>query len=211
MIKLTKNNGAQGHVEIIMSFMLFVGALIFLFIFINPFAETDEVSIIKNVQDKIINNISLDVEKLSIITKDNDDCYNFNSDNYLGNYIEIKEVERKYTIYFGEVFKNSTSKKDCDPLNYILGIYSSEKMIVYEEIVNLVANYNSNYEGLKDSLKTTQDFSFSFKNKLNQEITELSVLKQPPVGINVEAKEFPVRVINSSADIQELILNIRAW
>ena len=213
---IKKPKSAQGHLEVILSFTLFISALIFLFIFINPFAETEKISIIENIQDKLINNMSLEIGKLSIVLADDSDeinCYNFNPDNYAGNYKEVYENNRKYTIYFGEIFDNIANNKDpsCSSEQYTLGLYSKEKIIIYERIQDLVESYNSDYEALKTRLNIANDFSFSFKNIINEEISELSVSKDVFVGADVEAKEFPVRVINSNGKIQELKLNIKAW
>lgn len=212
-MRTKKSKLAQGHIEIILSFVLFIGALAFLFIFINPFAQTSEDSVIENIQNKIINNVSLEIGKLSVVLTNPEDCYNFIPADYPGNYQEAYVSPRKYTIYFGEIFNNVTTKKNpsCTTNQYTLGIYSKEDMIVYERIIGLVSSYNSDYEELKTNLGITGDFVFSFKNLVNAEITQLSVLKNIPVGVDVEANEFPVRVINGSGDIQELRLNIRAW
>ena len=52
MIKKTK---AQSHIEVMFSLILFVGALIFIFIFINPFSEADKkVSVIDNEGNTIL-------------------------------------------------------------------------------------------------------------------------------------------------------------
>jgi len=212
MRKKEMNKNGQGHLEIILSFVLFIGALIFVFMFINPFAKTEEISVIGDIQEKIINNISLDVGKLSVIVGVENGCYNFNPDNYIGNYQEVNEGNIKYSIYFGEIFENVTQKKDSECLtDYTLGLYSKEEFIIYEKIKELATNYNSDYEGLKTSLGIANDFSFSFKNIVNEEISELSVSKETPIGVNIEAKEFPIRVINSTGDVNELILNLRAW
>ena len=64
---------------------------------------------------------------------------------------------------------------------------------------------------LKNSLGISGEFAFSFKNIISGEIAVLSVSKQIPVGVNVEAKEFPVRVINDQGVIQELIFNLMVW
>jgi len=205
------NKSAQGHLEIILSFTLFIGALIFLFLIINPFAEVREVSIINKFQEKIINEMSLEIGKLGVIVDSIDACYEFNSTDYPENYAEALEDSRKYNIYFGEIFTNTSLKKGCSPLNYSLGIYSSEKIIVYEKVEDLVTDYNTDYEGLKTSLGIANDFAFSFRNIINRDVTALNVTRQAPAGVDVEAKELPVRVIDSNANIQELILQIRAW
>ena len=212
--RLSFNRKAQGHVEMILSFVLFVGALIVLFIFINPFAKTEEVSVIEGIQERIIDEISLEIGRLSAIVENEAiDCYSLSGLSYGANYIEKQDSHnlRKYNIYFSDSFIKNAPHEGCGPLNYALGTYSSEKMISYNKTKDLVTDYNADYEALKQKLGITSEFVFSFTNLLGVVDSDLSVSKQPPAGINVEAKEFPVRVIDNNADIQELILNVRAW
>lgn len=212
---IPKSKLSQGHVEIILSFALFVGALIFLFLIINPFAEIKEVSIMGNIKKNIIDEVSLEIGKLSIITNQVGSCYNFNRGDYPGNYQEFDEGDRKYNIYFGEIFSDYAPIKEggCSANNYSLGIYSKEKIIVYSKIQDFVSIYNSDtdYENLKLSWGIVNDFSFKFKDFENKVISELSVSRNIPEGLNVNAVEFPVRVINDQGKILELILNIRGW
>jgi len=180
---------AQSHVEIMLSFVLFMGALILIFMFINPFSKADEqISVIDNVQKALINQTSMEIGKLSIITEDEAYC-------------------------FSDIFLTYAPNKEdgcSDP--YTAGVYLKENMIVWAKIENLVSNYNTDYSGLKSSLNILNDFSFSFKNIAgDEEVVLTPTSKTPPIGVNVEAKEFPVRVIDSSANIHELILNIRVW
>ena len=92
------NNRAQGHVEIILSFVIFIGFLLFIFIFMNPFAKTKETShIMDNIQKSIINEISGDVGKLSVVVNEGKNCYYFSND-YGINYAEDSEANKKYMI-----------------------------------------------------------------------------------------------------------------
>jgi len=206
---LSKSKRSQSHVEIILSFVIFVGFLLVVFIFINPFAKTKEPSyIIDNIQRAVIENISSEIGKLSVVTNGTG-CYEFVEEDYEGNYLEVDEGNGKFIIYFNVMFSNTTTKKDCSPLNYTLGVYSKQDMIVYEKIVELKASYE-NYNSLKSSLGIINDFLFKIKN-INGDEIGLSVDRRIPTGIDVEAREIPIRVINSTGGIQELILNIRAW
>ena len=205
---------AQSHVEVMVSFVIFIGFLLFIFIFLNPFARTKEPSyIMDNAQKVIINNISGDVGKLSVITNGTGGCYQIPSyltTKYNNNFKEIKEDDKKYTVYFSnEIF--SWGVISCGfTLNYTLGIYSEEKMVVYDRIADLKNAYNSDYDNLKISLGIN-DFLFSTKNLIGEEIPELSVTKNAPKGIDVESRDIPIRVINNTAQVQELILNIKVW
>ena len=210
------NKKAQSHVEIILSFVIFIGTLIFILIFINPFSNpSEEVSVVEDVQRTIITEISSEIGKLSIITEGSGGCYEFTDADYDGKYREVYDGNRKYDIYFSEGFEDYQTKKDsgCAEETYTLGVYSKEEMISWSKVVGLVGDYTSDYGSVKSNLGIVNDFSFSFKYVSGNEINELSVLniKQPPTGVNVESKEFPVRVIDDSAQIHELILNIRGW
>lgn len=215
-IKLLLNSKrSQGHIEVMISFVIFIGFLIFTFIFLNPFARTEEPNyIMDNVQNGIINNISDYVGKLSIILNASGTCYNF-PDSYGNNYKAVLEADNKYIIYFHEMFGSGTTKTlNCNGANYTLGVYSEEKMILEESLKKLKTSYETDaesYNNLKENLGITNDFLFKTRNLVGEEIAELSVNKNIPQGINVESREIPIRVINNSGYIKELILNIRMW
>ncbi len=206
-----KNNKAQSHVEMMLSFVIFIGALIFIFIFLNPFTKTGGgISVIDDIQKNIIAEISSEIGKLSVIGGDGIGNYDFPLE-YGNNFIEVQETldPKKCNLYFSDDF--SVGTKTCQFNSYTLGVYSKEKMIVWDKIISLKQDYDTGYSGLKSKLGTSKDFSFSFKNIGGGEITALSVSKNPPSGVNVESKNIPLRVIDSFGNINELILNIRVW
>ncbi len=206
---------AQGHLEVILSFALFIGAIIFIFIFINPFAKTKEsVSGIDDIRDSFIDEISSTIGRISVIGIESGAGSEYILPSEYGN--SFKEVSEpntnplKLNIYFSnEVFGSGVKNTLFD--SYELGVYSEEDMVVWEKIVNLKQDYETGYSDLKSSLGAKNDFAFSF-NKIDlEEVSELSVLKDSPIGVDVESKQFPVRVIDSLGKIHELILNIRVW
>ena len=212
---LLNSKRSQGHIEVIISFVIFIGFLLFVFIFLNPFARTKEPSyIMDNIQKAIINNITDEVGKLRIIVNQTTDCYNSSKVlNYGNKFVEVRDSKnpRLYTIYFGDFFSGTLS---CSPLgkNYTLGMYSKEKMVIYDKISDLKGSYNVDYKNLKISLGITNDFLFKTRNLIGEETPELSVTRNIPKGIDVESREIPIRVINNSnGQIQELILNIIVW
>ena len=215
MKKVAKNKKGQGHVEMMLSFVIFIGFLLFTFIFLNPFARTAEPGyIMDNVQKAIINDITDEVGKLSIILNNSGTCYNF-SDDYGANYKAVLEESRKYTIYFYPLFSDNTKDVNCNQANYTLGVYSKEKIVIYNKTIDLKRAYESDetsYENLKKSLGITNDFLFTVRDLGGTKtIPELSVNRNIPQGIDVSSVEIPIRVINSNGQIQELILNIRVW
>jgi len=209
------NKRAQGHVEMILSFLIFISAVIFIFTFLNPLSQPKEkISSMNEIKTTIIGNLSSDIGQLSIITNETEDCYNFVPSDYSNNnYFEIENAPRKYIIFFSEIFQeNYASKKDdlCSSVYYTIGSYSEDKIIVYEKVIEMKDRYLA-YDSLKKSLRIKDDFSFNFMDFDRKEIPEMSVSKDIPAGIVRDSYDLPVRVINSSANIQELILNIRVW
>jgi hypothetical protein len=206
---------AQGHIEMIVSFLLFAGVIIFLLLVLTPLAKTKEVSTIDDIQRIIIQNLSSEVGKLAVIVKNQGDCYSLASvlPNYGSKFIEINESSRVYAVYFSKDFSNGNI--GCSgPLNFSLGVYSKENILVYERISDLALNYNNNYEENKKSLGITNDFAFSFKPFGGAEIANLSVSRNLPTGVEREAKEYPVRVLKTSGNdkgVKEYILNIMSW
>jgi len=158
---------SQGHVEIILSFALFLGVILILFLFINPFSKTKEtISIIDNIKKIIINNMSSEIGKLSIIVNETGDCYDFDNSKYTGNYREIQGDNRKFDIYFSNIFNDYAPNRipgGCPLDKYRLGAYSKEKILIYEEIERFKDDYETRYENFKKELGITSDFAFDLR------------------------------------------------
>lgn len=210
--KHIKSKRSQGHIEVMLSFVIFVGFLLFVFMFLNPFAKTKSNQVIKNIQESVINEISDEIGKLSIIVNKTTDCYDNSKVLIYGDkFIEKSEVPRKYTIYYNNIFGTGGIPSCSAELgrNYSIGTYSKEKIVIYEKVQELKSNYTENYEDLKTSLGILNEFIFELK-KIDGGV-EIGVNKNIPAGIEVESVNIPIRVINSKANISEYILNIRTW
>jgi len=214
MIEIKFNKKGQGHIEMILSFVIFVGFLIFIFMFLNPFSSKTEPVPVERVQKIVVNVMSLEIGRLSAITDSTSDCYSLDAVNYGDDFVEIQNVNnpKKYDIYFNEIFGPGVISCSTVPnLNYTLGMYSKENMIIHENVEDLKTDYESGYSSLKSSLGLRNDFSFSFRVIGGNVVEELSVDKNPSAGVNVYAKEFPVKVIDSKGEIRGLIMNLRVW
>ena len=207
------NIKSQAHIEMILSFALFIGAIITLFVFINPLSKPQEKDYtIDNVQRLFIKEISSNVGKISVFLEDSSTCYNLPSE-YGNNFIEVQNNEdsKRYNIYFSKDFNYGIISCSSKPIgNYNLGVYLEENMLIYEKIIDLKTKYKSDYPSLKTLLGINNEFSWNFKDFNGNEISEISVSKNIP-AVKVEAKEFPVRIIDKKGKIYELILNIKEW
>ena len=150
---------------------------------------------------------------LSAIVDTSNDCYSLEGvSEYGNNFVEIKGVDRKYTLYFSDIFGGGTiSCASKTGTNFVLGVYYEDEIIFEENIKELKKDYDTNYEHLKESLEVDSDFAFNFKNLNGNVLSELSVTKDSPSGVEREAQEFPVKVMDSSGNLQDKILNLRVW
>ena len=213
MKKKTKNKLGQAHIEIMLSFVIFIGFLLFVLIFLNPFAKTESVDLISSIEKSILNNVSADIGKMSVIGANGTNDYTipspYNNINFVEK-IETTSPTQKCTLYFSnEIFAVGT--QTCTFSTYQLGVYSTEKIIVYGRIGTLKTNYDTDYNGLKSSLGVINDFSFNVESLDGVEIPGLNTARNIPSGIEVQARNIPIRTINNQGNVQELMLNIRVW
>ena len=128
---------SQGHLEFIISFVLFVTAIFLLFIFLNPLGKTEsKAKIQENAGILIQEEISDIIDKLNIFTKP-PNCYSFNlaiyGDNFYETYTEFPPTNnRSYEIYFSpHVINYNTSYDDeCPSDSYAIGVRSRENLII---------------------------------------------------------------------------------
>ncbi|MFA5856114.1 MAG: hypothetical protein WC867_02055 [Candidatus Pacearchaeota archaeon] len=226
---------SQGHIEMIVSFFLFIISLVVIFYLLNPAIQsstkTPDPSRISGI---IVKNLSYEYGKLVIILKDDSDYYEYTPEVYIGDqssssepirYYEKKDFpDTKYVVYFSKFFEENfriTTKYGCpavippDPeidCEYNNASYSIEKFVVYEEIKKIKEQYDSDYNKLKRELGINRDFSFSVRSPNGVDISEVSISpKRVPAGKERGSFDIPIRVINKTADIRELIINVKSW
>ena len=216
------NKRGQGHVEMIISLVLFVGFLFFVFVFLNPFTRTDRVVSIDEMQESIIDEISYIVGKLSVVVNTTGDCYLTEGfGDYGDDFIEVRDdiMRRRYTLYFGSFFDedkvNVVSCSDLNINNFSLGSFNEESMIVYEEAERIVDEYNLNYVKLRNKIGD-KDFSFNFMDLDRNQLNFLG--SSDKLGVDrdsgessVFSRDISTRMMDKDADIYEVILNIRVW
>jgi hypothetical protein len=215
---LLKSKHAQGHVEMILSTIFFLGFLMFILIYMNPFTVIKKDISIDPIRNAILNEIQSDIGILSVIVNSPDDCYDLSEINliYGDNFTEGEVFDRKFTIYYGSFFdpnivgEGSITCLSRPNRDFTFGGYIEDEIIVYEKVQNFKKSYESNYESLKNSLNIG-DFEFKFKDFDNKEIAELSVKGSIPENVNVFSRENPVRVMDKNAEIHEYIFEIKVW
>ncbi len=234
---MIKNKKAS-HVGIILSFVIFVTFVVFLFsIFGSPikFLQGKESTLDYlevELENSLLSNlttltISLDVTENCIkidnrafgvagipsIVKNKDGGIkpSINSGNDL---IFKREGDDFFKIYYAqELFSINSDEqmRNCYELDLQNDVSSFRLNFFYTEnkINSFISDYESDYTKLKDDLGLASDTEFSF-SFTNAE-GEIFQTEQKETSANIYAREIPVQYFNDLAEIKSGFINLKVW
>jgi hypothetical protein len=228
--------GVVSHVGVVLSFVIFVTFIIFLYIIIRPAVDSEnKQNLLDNIKDIIVENSSADLVSASVFIGDvPQNCVRlvgFLSKVEMGNriiainengevltneisgqdlYVRKNNDEKFLKIYGSEEFdvtENGTMPGCVS--SYTLGLVRTEKIVFEKPIIQLIDNYNSDYESLKEELNigSGNDFSlgFTYANGTSVSTQEREIIA------NVFINEFPVQYISESAAREPGSLSVGIW
>lgn len=155
---------------------------------------------------------------MSLIVKDaNNKPINFKNDseNFVINWTD--RSKRFFKLYYSNTsfneFSSLPSSLNCtspeENKNYSKGLIKKEENIFEEEIIELLNNYNTSYDLLKQELLVPQGSNFFIKF-IYDNGTTIS-LQETNVPKEVYVKEIRVLYINKDANIVSGTINIKVW
>lgn len=227
-----KNKKGASHIEVILSFVIFLGFLIFLIAVFNPFTSVRKGDNLDNVERAIRNSTETELEFMTIrLEKEEKKCFSFayqlrgdisvknESMNYIrgikkGNDIYIDDGGTFFYIYSSTDFEpNEFDTINCEIMEnkdnekkYSLGLYKNYSVISFNKINLLSQEYNSDYLSLKSTLGITGEFGFGVRDTSGNQI-----ITARRVGKNVYAKDVPIQLIYSNGNLTYGIMNIQTW
>ncbi len=236
--KRTNKKGAS-HLEIILSFIIFLGFSLFLLAIFRPttflkYTDTDlnilETSI-KSVTLTPISFITLNLNKDIEIQECFFINYELNLDNVIvknkdGEIVNAetdKENERIYIysisekffyVYFSEKLEEKEFIEDScteiDSSNYHLGLYRNYNLTSYEKLENLKQDYTNDYENLKNQLGIPTTKEFAFIVK-DTRGNDIIVARKRVEQPNVLARDITIQILYNNGTLRYGILNIQTW
>ena len=229
-----KNKKGLSHIEVILSFVIFLGFLIFILAIFNPFRlSSDNAGEIYLAEKEIVAYSSLEVKFLSLVLNyipnkcfyfnysldeviAKDEFYNFTPAYSIqqNNEIYINGTNRFYYILSSDEFEERDFSGQCTGLektNYTLGLFTKYNMTSYAKMTELANRHNSDYLSLKSELKipASDDFAFSISDSLNNLL--LNISKKPPSNAKVVARDVPIQLVYKNGTIIYAKLNIKVW
>ena len=232
------NRTAQGHVEIIISFVLFIAFLLATFAIFNLANTNYKRTSLEHEQEVILDYISSPYGKLSIYVDQVDDCYNdkkniieqqFGDINiqtkYGSSFIEAYSTQvnnpkqsRVYTLYFGDFFNPSlygvVSCASQKGKKYTLGGYIKEQVIVEQKFKDFKLDYENplKYSALATTLGI-DNFAFSVRTISGVKVDFFSVSPNKKISstLKIVSIDFPIIVMDDQGIKREYIINIQKW
>jgi len=235
---LLKCKRSQAHVEMILSFVIFVGFIVTMLIILSPVRNRQiSYTILDITEEQLLERLSINYTTLSLtLTQDTNQGTCFSVPNTLGISADrvVKDQKniiiasqdaggrivlekspnnvRFYNFYISESFNPSSgSLTGCVELNsenYTYGVLNLHDIVLYENIENFSTSYNDDYEELRKELDIQNDFAFFVYN-------ETGILFQgeiyKPRNVQVVSRNLPIRVMNKNAEVSNLIINLQAW
>ncbi len=216
---MKNKNAVSRHIEMIISFLLFVGFVMFLLFFIKPYEkatlsesvlagleynlEQQTLVELKSVFIKIENSEEEDCgfkkvkrsefrgSKSPIIIEDNDPV------------LKVNEVEDSFYLLVSPGIDNNYDFGNCK--DFIVGSIEARNIISNEVLQELNDKYKSKYEDLRESLgvPSTIDFAVSFDGS--------EMEKNIPEGLNVIARIATKPVLFSNGSIINKEFVFKVW
>ena len=235
--KILFSDKKGSHVGVVISFVIFVTFLLFIYSILEPSintknrAETE----LKNIEKKIIPAISDNLTSTTIdVGNSENNCLKI-SDWDLGNNVVVKNGEEVlgvsissleseelqiesagvdfFKIYSsGSLPKAEVESVSCvsvsDGAGYELGLVKEAKYIFESKISELLSNYE-NYEMLKQNLSIPEDIEFGVGFVSNNgSFVETSINGNAD---NLYIIEIPISYVDADANILPGFLRLKAW
>ncbi len=225
---MLSDTNAQAHVEMILSFVLFAGFLVFIFIMINPLFRTQETLSIDNEKTILLEEMSTVVGKIPVMVESDSYCYSISNiqSSYGNKFREAKEAvisgkQVRYVLYFAD-FITSTGTISCSDRSSLnnkgedafrFGSYGEEIFISQSRVIALKQRYETDYTSLATDLGIG-NFGFSFRKIDGTKIPALSISDEKifiPENVQVVSVDIPAFVIDTNLAQEKMILTIRKW
>jgi hypothetical protein len=218
------------HVEVILSFVIFTGFLLFLFSIFNPLQMNKEERYFDSLKRNLVEKVSIDLNFFTLkLDFMNTGCFKFD---YNGEFENIKVKNKDGELVRGEkrggsililgegeffyIYSSKEFDKDliagaCNKIeekNYSIGLWRDLDVVSNESLNKLKREYENNYESLKEELNLpdSKDFSFSVMEEDN-EILKVVRKKRGEVF----SKSFPLQIVYKNGEIKYSIMRVEIW
>jgi hypothetical protein len=231
VIKKEEKRGS--HVEIIISFIIFVTFIVFLLSILIPAVTTnkDKENTFSDVEIKVMNKVSSNLTSITVNLDSGDDCVNLPDlmgDLGIGENIIVKDYygenveaysdgdslqinpesaeDTFFKIYYSEEFDEIGTDSGCSEHDYTLGLTKTEKYVFEKKVIDLI---NEDYGALRTEFKIPESLEFGYGIVLSNGTIYATNIHD--VTTNVYVKDTPIEYVDTEGNIREGYLRTRIW
>ena len=226
----------SGQFEMVISFVFFMGFVLFLFLFLKP-GDTTTLSgaviagLCDSFEEEVHTNFSSVFLKANttgtcfkIILPENIFKYSVNEgDSYValldGNKVNsdlksdglnIEDSSKFFRVAISPEFEDG-DLSGCSPLiNFELGSIVERRVVSYKSLEKMKDDYYNNYEGLRSDLNVPPIYDFAI---IPESISDLEMMPKSgiPSAVEVMARDYVFELIRSDGTFRNERINFRIW
>ena len=222
------------HLEMIISFLFFIGFVFFLFTVLQPYDMTTlSGSVVAGLYDSFeekthtnISNVFLEASYTGasscFYVQLPESIFEYDITNSLVKSVSETKIESKfqngnlnlgskegyYKVSFSPEFESGNLEGCEQVLNYSVGSLVERRLSSYSSLVSMSDKYTNDYEGLKQDLNVPAAFDFGITCN---ELPELNMERLIPNRGNVVARDYILEVLKDTGETINARFTIKAW
>lgn len=232
---LFPRNRKGNHVEVVISFIIFITFVIFLFASVKPSItkQEDKKNIYENIELKLLEKVSSDVTSITIsVPAGGVNCIALNpflTDLNVGRNLIVKDnsgaiipasissnslqITRTdvndylFKAYYSEEFPELEDGTSCGDVAYQIGMTKTNKYVFEVNIRDLI---DGNYNSLKEELKIPDNINFGYGIILSNGTPIIETAKKD-VSTNIYVTDTPIEYVNMQEEILSGYFRIKIW
>jgi hypothetical protein len=226
--------GMSHHIEMVISFVIFIGFVFFVLIFVKPHESVYLTgSIVEGVHYNFVEYVSTDYTKIFVSVNSSNlanDCFELDlpeellkyggentlvkkydgSGEYGSMYDTILSVTNKentsYYVFVSDDFEDDVITGPCSPaVVYRFGGVLNERVVSMEKMESLKAEYFEDNDEIKSKLAIPDVFEFAIDSEI------ISIEKVIPEDVEVFTRDYVERVLLSDGSTKFVRFTVKVW
>lgn len=190
----------QAHIEVIISFVLFITVITFLLVYIQPQKSSVlENSLVENVYESFVNAGQTRVD-IALINRTGIPC---KPSIFVGNATKVDLKTGYYYVYVSKYVNNTL--QDCSSDDFVIGNIQKNNILSEVLLNQLKEKYYNNYVALKTELNIPDSIDFAIVSS-NYELN-----RTIPDGLSVSAKIYRLKKLYFNGTIKNEDFIVKIW
>ncbi|MBU4086862.1 MAG: hypothetical protein KKB21_04785 [Nanoarchaeota archaeon] len=229
---------ASGHIETVLSFVIFISFVIFLFAIFPVYQPQKSEIGLDSAERGVINFAAIRVDYMTLVLNQPTSCFSYPAINSASKIIvrdsSGERVNAKsdginwyisgsgsfYGVYYSTEFSeggyDEFDSTDClslgeQGISYESGLERHDIVVSYRRVLELIELYKSSYESVRNnfSIPSRENFGFAITDLRGRYL--LNISKSRPERTSVLVRNTPIQMVYENGTSVFGMLNIQSW